>query len=163
MRNGSEIGPRALGNRSILCNPSFSGMKDVLNKKIKFREWFRPFAPVVQEHNANTYFEMIVEKSPFMSFNVKVREGWKEQLAAITHVDGSARVQTVTEEQNKWLYDLLEEFGKTNNHAVLLNTSFNSKGRPLCNTITEAFNILKETPIDYLIINDLLFDKESLK
>jgi carbamoyltransferase len=163
MRYGSEIGPRALGNRSILCNPSFGSMKDILNKKIKFREWFRPFAPVVQEQYANIYFDMIVEKSPYMSFNVKVRDEWKEQLSAITHVDGSARVQTVTEYENPWLYDILKEFGKINNHSVLLNTSFNSKGKPLCNTITEAFHILKETPIDYLIINDLLFDKESLK
>jgi len=161
MRGDSEIGPRALGNRSFLCDPSFPEMKQILNSKIKFREWFRPFAPVVLEEDANVYFEMLVESSPYMSFNMEVRKDWREMLSAITHVDGSARVHTVNASQNEWLVSVLKEFKKLKGFSVLLNTSFNSRGKPLCNTIKEALEILKETPLDYVIINDRLVAKSD--
>ena len=102
-RGNSEHGPRALGNRSILCDPGVSGMKDRLNHEVKFREWFRPYAPVTRLQSAGRYFE-IDQPAPYMSFAPRVREGWKARLAAIVHEDGTARVQTVTEAQNPWLY-----------------------------------------------------------
>jgi carbamoyltransferase len=152
-REKAEHGPRALGNRSILCNPSIADMKDILNAKVKNREWYRPFAPVVRLEDVNTYFEWNGE-SRWMSFCPKVREEWKEKLAAITHVDGTARVQTVTREQNEWLYDLLTEFEKVNGIGVLLNTSFNINGKPILSTVREAFEVFKNTALDGLVIEN---------
>jgi|694.fasta_scaffold45946_2 carbamoyltransferase len=146
--NKSEIGPRALGNRSILCDPSFPNMKDKLNK-IKNREWFRPFAPVVRFEDRNKYFEFDYE-SRFMSFSPKVRNEYQKMFPSITHVDGTARVQTVTSEQNEFLYNLL---GQTN---VLLNTSFNINGTPMITSIKDALTILNTTDLDHLIVQDKL-------
>ncbi len=103
-RGKAEHGARALGNRSIICNPSLPEMKDILNAKVKHREWYRPFAPVVRLEDVNKYFEWEGE-SRFMSFCPKVKKEWKKSLSAITHVDGTARVQTVTREQNEFIYD----------------------------------------------------------
>lgn len=150
-RGRSEHGPRALGNRSILCNPSIPDMKDTLNAKVKNREWYRPFAPVVRLEDVNKYFEWDGE-ARWMSFCPNVRDEWKEQLAAITHVDGTARVQTVTREQNEWLYDLLTEFEKVSGIGVLLNTSFNINGKPILSTAREAFEVFKDTALDGLVI-----------
>lgn len=152
-RGRSEHGPRALGNRSILCNPSIPNMKDTLNEKVKHREWYRPFAPVVRLEDVNKYFHWN-QDSRWMSFCPKVREEWKEHLAAITHVDGTARVQTVTREQNEWLYDLLTEFEKINGVGVLLNTSFNVNGKPILSSLYEAFEVFKKTALDGLVIED---------
>jgi carbamoyltransferase len=150
-RGRSEHGPRALGNRSIICNPLFLEMKDILNAKVKHREWYRPFAPVVRLQDVNKYFEWDKE-SRWMSFCPKVREEWKEKLGAITHVDGTARVQTVTREQNQWLYDLLTKFNDKTGVGVLLNTSFNVDGKPILSTIKDAFTILEKTQMDCLVI-----------
>ncbi len=109
IQNNSEHGPRALGNRSIICNPMISDMKEILNKKVKNREWYRPFAPVVRLEDVNKYFEFN-EESRWMSFCPKVKKEWREKLLAVTHVDNTARVQTVTKEQNKFLYNLLTKF-----------------------------------------------------
>ena len=130
VRGKAEHGPRALGNRSILCNPSIDGMKDTLNAKVKNREFYRPFAPVVRLEDVNKYFNWKKE-SRWMSFCVPVRKKWQKKLQAITHADGTARVQTVTREQNEWLYDLLTEFQKVSGIGVLLNTSFNIAGKPI--------------------------------
>jgi len=143
IRNDSEIGPRALGNRSIICDPSFPNMKEKLNQ-IKNREWFRPFAPVVRYEDRNKYF-VFDHDSRFMSFSPKVRNEFKEKYPSITHVDGTARVQTVTREQNSFLYDLLESTG------ILLNTSFNVNGKPMITNIREALDILTTTEVDFLI------------
>jgi carbamoyltransferase len=158
VRGNSEHGPRALGNRSILCDPAVGDMKNILNAKVKNREWYRPFAPVVRLEDVNTYFEWEGE-SRWMSFCPKVREEYKEKLAAIVHVDGTARVQTVTREQNKFLYDILTKFKEKTGVGVLLNTSFNVGGRPILSTVKDAFKIFNETHLDRLIIEDFYFTK----
>jgi carbamoyltransferase len=154
-RGNSEHGPRALGNRSIICDPAVTGMKDHLNHAVKFREWFRPYAPVTRLQSVGRYFE-IDQPAPYMSFAPRVRDEWKARLAAIVHEDGTARVQTVTEAQNPWLYALLEEFGEVSGHDVLLNTSFNTKGRPILTTVAEALELLRTTRLDFVVIEDHL-------
>lgn len=147
IQGGSEVGPRALGNRSILCDPSIPGMKDKLNAEVKFREWYRPFAPICRKEEVHKYFITDnYEHMQYMSFAVKVKEQHKEKLAAITHVDNTARVQTVTKGQNKILYEILQHHG-----GVLLNTSFNVQGKPILNTIDEAFHILNNTGLDAFV------------
>ena len=158
-RGRSEHGPRALGNRSILCNPMVPNMKDILNQKVKHREWYRPFAPVVRLEDVSKYFEWEGE-SQWMSFCPKVRKEWREKLVAITHVDNTARVQTVTKEQNEWLYNLLTEFEKKSGVGVLLNTSFNVAGKPILSTLKDAFKIFEESEMDGLIIEDYYFKKK---
>jgi len=158
VRGNSEHGPRALGNRSIICNPTFPEMKDILNTKVKHREWYRPFAPVVRLEDVSKYFEFTGE-SRWMSFCPKVRDEWKEKLSAITHVDGTARVQTITREQNEWLYDLITAFEKETGIGVLLNTSFNVDGRPILSTIKDAVHIFDSSQLDRLIIEDYHFRK----
>lgn len=157
-RGRAEHGARALGNRSILCNPSIPDMKDTLNEKVKHREWYRPFAPVVRLEDVSKYFEWEGE-SRWMSFCPKVKEEWREKLAAITHIDGTARVQTVTREQNEWLYDLLTEFDRINGVGILLNTSFNVDGKPILSSIKDAFKILESTQMDGLVIENYYFKK----
>ena len=157
-RNRSEHGPRALGNRSIICNPSIPEMKDILNSKVKHREWYRPFAPVVRLEDINKYFEWDKE-SRWMSFCPKVREEWRDKLSAVTHVDGTARVQTVTREQNEFLYDLLTNLEKITGVGVLLNTSFNLDGKPILSTAKDAFTILENTQMDCLLIEEYYIKK----
>ena len=159
-RGRAEHGARALGNRSILCNPSILEMKDTLNAKVKHREWYRPFAPVVRLEDVSKYFEWEGE-SRWMSFCPKVKPEWREKLAAITHVDNTARVQTVTREQNEWLYDLLTEFKEKTGIGVLLNTSFNVDGKPILSTIKDAFHILQSTDMDGLVIENTYIKKLS--
>jgi carbamoyltransferase len=154
----AEHGARALGNRSILCNPSLPEMKDTLNAKVKHREWYRPFAPVVRLEDVNKYFEWNGE-SRWMSFCPKVKKRWRKKLSSITHVDNTARVQTVTREQNEWLYDLLTEFDKQTGVGVLLNTSFNVDGKPILSTVEDAFKIFRESQMDRLIIEEYYFKK----
>ena len=157
-RNRSEHGPRALGNRSIICNPSIPEMKDILNSKVKHREWYRPFAPVVRLEDINKYFEWDKE-SRWMSFCPKVKEEWRDKLSAVTHVDGTARVQTVTREQNEFLYDLLTNLEKITGVGVLLNTSFNLDGKPILSTAKDAFTILENTQMDCLLIEEYYIKK----
>ena len=146
----TEVGPRALGNRSILCDASIPGMKDTLNMKVKKRESFRPFAPACKLEDAPKYFESRdFELMDAMQFAVKVKDEYKEKLSEITHVDGTARVQTVTKESNPVFYELLEHFD-----GVLLNTSFNVQGKPILNTLKEAFYILDNTQLDNLVVQD---------
>jgi carbamoyltransferase len=159
VKNQSEHGPRALGNRSIICNPSIAEMKDILNDKVKHREWYRPFAPVVRQEDVSKYFEFEGE-SRWMSFCPKVRLEWRDKLAAITHVDNTARVQTVTREQNEFLYDLLTEFEKKTGVGVLLNTSFNVNGKPILSTYKDAFIIYNNTELDCLLLEDYYIRKE---
>ena len=158
-RETSEHGPRALGNRSILCNPAIIEMKDILNSKVKNREWYRPFAPVVRLEDVSTYFEWEGE-SRWMSFCPKVKEEWREKLPSITHVDGTARVQTVTKEQNPWLYNLLTLFHDKTGIGVLLNTSFNLNGKPILSTVADAFEILTNSQLDSLIIEKYYINKK---
>ena len=150
-RGCSEIGPRGLGSRSILCSPMIKDMKNILNKKVKNREWYRPFAPVVRLEDVSKYFEW-TKDSQWMSFAPVVKEEWRKILPATTHVDNTARVQTVTRAQNWWLYDLLTEMEKQTGVGVLLNTSFNVNGKPILNTVKDVFTILKDTQLDGAVI-----------
>jgi carbamoyltransferase len=158
VRDGSEHGPRALGNRSILCDPTFENMKDILNKKVKNREFYRPFAPVVRLEDVNKYFEWDKE-SRWMSFCPKVRKEYQSILKSITHIDGTARVQTVTPEQNNFLYNLLTELDKQKGIGVLLNTSFNIAGKPILNTYKDALWMLDNTQMDALVLEDYFIEK----
>ena len=137
-RGRMEHGPRALGNRSILCNPAIKEMKDTLNQKVKHREWYRPFAPIVRLEDVSEYFDWEGE-SRWMTFCPTVKKEWRKKLPSITHVDGTARVQTVTKEQNPWIYELLTKFKEKTGVGVLLNTSFNVNGKPILNTVRDAF------------------------
>ena len=151
----SEVGPRALGNRSIVCDPNIPDMKDILNSKVKFREWYRPFAPFCKKEDAPKYFDTYnYENLEFMSYAPKVKV---DTLPSITHVDGTARLQTVTEESHSHFYELLTEFGKLSETNVLLNTSFNIRGYPILSTIEDALYALENTEMDYVVIEDYLF------
>jgi carbamoyltransferase len=153
-----EFGPRALGSRSILANACSPTMKDVLNNRVKFREDFRPFAPAVLEEAAPKYFEM-TDPSPFMLFTPRVREEWRTRLPSITHVDGTARVQTVAAEQNPRFRRLIAEFGKLSGVPVLINTSFNIRGEPIVCTPADALKCFLGTDIDFLAIGGFLVAK----
>lgn len=161
VRGGCEHGPRALGNRSIMCNPSIPEMKDTLNAKVKHREWYRPFAPVVRLEDVSIYFELEKE-SRWMNYCPKVKDEYKDKLAAITHIDGTARVQTVTREQNTWLYDLLTKFKEKTGIGVLLNTSFNVDGKPILNTYKDAFHVFNNSEMDGLVFEDDYISKKEI-
>jgi len=147
----SELGPRALGNRSIICKPD-PEMKDILNAKIKFREWFRPFGPVCRVEDKDKYFDNVFE-SPYMSFAPTVKPEYREKLKSITHIDGTARLQTVTRDQNSFFYDVLCEMEKLGMIPVLLNTSFNIKGKPILTRYSSAFEALETTELDCLFLD----------
>ena len=154
-----EFGPRALGNRSILADPRNPKMKDKINHLVKKREHFRPFAPVILEEFAKDYFDNVAT-SPFMTktFSVKATK----QLPAVTHIDGSARIQTISETQNQKLYLLLKAFYKKTNCPVLLNTSFNIKGDPIVCSPLDALICFVKSGIDILVINDFIVFKENI-
>ena len=154
----SEVGPRALGNRSIICDPSFPDMKDIINKKVKFREWFRPFAPVCLEDFIDEYFENAYP-SEYMSFAPTVKEEYREILSSITHVDGTARLQTVNKKQHSLFHAILTEMLQRGKPSVILNTSFNIKGKPILTTVEDAFYVLENTELDFIVVENLLFYK----
>jgi carbamoyltransferase len=158
-----EWGPRALGNRSILADPRKAEMKDIVNVKIKFREPFRPFAPSVLAESAEEYFILpdAVKHYParFMLYVVDVRDNKKDVLPAITHVDGTGRLQTVRQKQNPRYYKLIETFGEATGVPVILNTSFNLKGEPIVNTPREAFNTFSKSGMDLLVLGDCIIEK----
>ena len=159
-QGGSEFGPRALGNRSLLADPRRPEMKDTLNSRVKHRQPFRPFAPIVLAERAHEIFEGHQE-SPFMLLAEPVRPEWRSKIPAIVHVDGSARVQTVTEDTNPMLYRLLKEFEALTGVPVLLNTSFNVKGEPIVETPRDAMACFLTTGIDHLVLHDTLVSKTS--
>ncbi len=153
-----EFGPRALGNRSILCNPSLHSMKDIVNTKVKHREGFRPFAPACPLDDANTFFD-INHPSPWMLFGVPVKNEYKKKLPAITHEDGTARLQTVTKDENILFYNLLKSFGKKNGIPILLNTSFNIAGEPVVCSPIDAIKCFLDTGIDILVLGNFIVRK----
>jgi carbamoyltransferase len=159
-RGRSEIGPRALGNRSLLALPSPVRMRDHVNLNIKQRESFRPLAPMVPLEHASTYFEGI-DESPHMLFVATVRPEARESLAAVTHIDGTARVQTVRAEDNSFLHALLECVGERTGVPVLLNTSLNLRGEPIVETPADAVKLFMRCPIDALLLGDRLVRKYS--
>jgi len=153
-----EFGPRALGNRSILCKPFPYKMKDYLNSRVKFRESFRPFAPAVLEEDANKYFHLN-QTSPHMLIACKVKNKFKKKIAAAVHVDDTCRVQTVSKFNNLNFYNLINEFKILTGVPVLLNTSFNIKGQTIVNTVEKAYKTFLKTNIDVLVLDDFYIVK----
>ena len=170
-----EFGPRALGNRSILGDARSPKMQSVMNLKVKFRESFRPFAPIVRRERVADYFELDTE-SPYMllvapiktelrravSTEAKGLDRLKEirsTLPAITHVDYSARIQTVERKDNPLLYDLLLGFERATGSGVLVNTSFNVRGEPIVCTPDDAYRCFMNTEMDYLIIGSFVIER----
>ena len=176
----AEFGPRALGNRSILADPRNPEMQKKLNLKIKYREGFRPFAPSVLEEDYSKFFEGKI-LSPYMLMVKKIRskiklnvpqEYWelnywdklytrRSKLQSITHVDFSARIQTVNKKINPKYWNLINDFKKITNVGVLINTSFNVRGEPIVNSPEDAFKCFMNTEMDYLVINNFLYKKEK--
>lgn len=157
----SEIGPRALGNRSILADPSRKGMNDKINTDVKHREVWRPFAPSLTVESAATYFNGIekAKESPYMLLTFYVKEEYRDTFPAITHIDGSSRIQTVSKEQNPRYHKLLTEVGKRTGHPMVLNTSFNDKGEPIVCSAFDALRCFYSTGIDVLVLGDYVVKK----
>jgi carbamoyltransferase len=161
-----EWGPRALGNRSILADPRRPEMKEIVNLKIKFREPFRPFAPVVTEEDAPEYFDLgAYEGQPAPRFMLVVRPIPEEKQAvipAVTHVNGGGRLQSVRQQDNPWYYRVIERFGQATGVPVLLNTSFNLRGEPIVNTPQNAFNTFRKGALELLVMDHFLISKDLL-
>ena len=175
-----EFGPRALGGRSILGDPRSDKMQKNLNLKVKYRESFRPFAPSVLREDLSTWFDMNVD-SPYMLlvsninpmkkiemndeqkklFGIDKLNIKRSEIPAVTHVDYSARIQTVSEKTNKRYYDLISKFKEKTSCPVLVNTSFNVRGEPIVNSPTDAFNCFMGTELDYLVIGNCILDKNK--
>jgi carbamoyltransferase len=175
-----EFGPRSLGARSILGDPRSEKMQKNLNLKVKYRESFRPFAPSVLREDLSEWFEMNID-SPYMLFVANINPNKKiemndeqknlfgidklnikrSNIPAVTHVDYSARIQTVTKDNNKCYYDLISKFKEKTGCPVIVNTSFNVRGEPIVNTPTDAFNCFMATELDYLIIGNCILDKSK--
>lgn len=156
----SEWGPRALGNRSILANPTIPTMKDTINAKIKRRESFRPFAPSVLKEYVPIYFEQSVH-SPFMMHVVKIRPEWREKLPAVTHVDGTGRLQSVEKETNYLYYELIDAFRRKTGIGAVLNTSFN-ENEPIVDTPEQALDCFSRTDMDALCLGRFILMKPDI-
>ena len=155
---GVANGPRALGHRSLLMSPLLKTNKDIMNARVKFREAFRPFAPIVMEEHASEYF-VIDKPCRYMLMIPPVRSDKIDIIPAVTHVDGTARVQTVTRNFNGRLHDILAAFKERTGVPVLLNTSFNVAGEPIVETPEDAIKFLIANNIDALLINETLLLK----
>jgi len=151
-----EWGPRALGNRSILADPRDANMKDILNEKIKHRESFRPFAPSILEEFASEYFDIDIP-SPYMLMVAKVKK--PESIPAVTHVDGTGRLQTVSKDSNPLYYELINQFYKITGIPVIINTSMNVMGEPIVNTPKQAYSMIVKTDMDYLMMGSYMISK----
>ena len=178
MQGRMEWGPRALGNRSILADARNPQMQKKLNLSIKYRESFRPFAPAVLEEDAQQYFELREKTSPYMLFTtpvVKHRHSYTKQnsdeslmerinavrsdVPAVTHLDYSARVQTVSRKTNERFWQLINAFKNCTGYGLLVNTSFNVRGEPIVMTPEDAYNCFMNTKMDYFVIGNIVFDK----
>jgi carbamoyltransferase len=149
---GSESGRRALGNRSILADPRSPDMKDMINEKVKHRQWFRPFAPSILREEVKNWFQRDID-SPYMSFCLKFKEDMKDKVPAVLHFDGTARLQTVSEKDNKWYHGFISKWFKKSGVPIVLNTSFNDR-EPIVETPEHAINCFMGTNIDYLYFFD---------
>jgi len=167
VRGRFEWGPRALGARSIIADPRSKKMKDLVNKKIKFREAFRPFAPFCAIEDAKKYFDVgnnyKIQPLEHMICVVNVNKDKQKNLGAITHVDGTARPQFVRKSTNPLYYSLVKKFGKLTGVSVLLNTSFNLKGEPIVNKVNEAYQTFMNSGLDILVIENYVIEKKNLK
>lgn len=165
MQGAFEWGPRALGHRSILADPRRASMKDVVNVKIKFREPYRPFAPSALVDRAGEFFDLAEPArhmpARFMLLVAPVRDGARDRIPAVTHVDGSARLQTVVPDTNPRYYALIERFGQATGVPVVLNTSFNLRGEPIVNTPAEALSTFRRSGMDALVMGRTLVLKDE--
>lgn len=152
----SEFGPRALGHRSFLTDPRDPNMKDTLNSRVKFREWYRPFAPMVLEEDASEWFDMDFD-SPFMLYTVPAKKG--DIIPSAVHVDGTARVQTINKNHSPNIYEIISNFKDKTGVPVILNTSLNIKGLPIVETPDEAYQLFEESDVDVLVINGHIWTK----
>lgn len=163
-QGGMEWGPRALGSRSILSNPTNPKMQEILNLKVKHREKFRPFAPVVCEDDALKYFDCdspIPRPTDFMLMVYPIKKEWHKKIPAVTHVDGSGRLQTIRRNDNSLYYDLIKEFGKLSKIPILINTSFNIRGEPIVCSPKDAYRCMMGTGIDYLVMGNFLIKRND--
>lgn len=158
-QDGSEIGPRALGNRSILANPSEKWITNYINSEIKMREWYRPFAPAVLYEKQSEIFDTTFY-SPYMLVTANVNDEWKDRIPAVVHIDGSSRYQSVTEFNNKKFYDLISQFYRISGIPVLLNTSFNGPEEPIVETPENAINTFLKRNLDFLVIENFIISKK---
>lgn len=157
----SETGNRALGNRSIVADPRNPNIKDIINSTVKFREDYRPFAPSVLEECYKEYFDT-PHPSPYMSRIMPVLEDKRSIVPGITHVDGTARIQTVTKKQNAHWYNLIKAFYKETGVPMVVNTSFNSR-EPIVETPEQALDTFKRTALNILVINNYVITKEDFE
>jgi carbamoyltransferase len=159
----SEFGPRALGNRSILADPRPAANKTLINAMVKKREQYRPFAPSVIEERAHEYFDFPPGQAsfPYMIMVLRVREHMRDVLGAVTHVDGTARVQTVSKEANPLFWDLINNFGAATGVPVLLNTSFNNHAEPIVNSVRETIVCFLTTGLNYLVLGPFIVSKRD--
>ena len=157
----SEFGPRALGNRSILANPTVEGMKDKINSKVKNREGYRPFAPVILEEEADKYFKDI-KSNHYMTQTYFVKDLAQDIMPEAVHIDKTARAQTVSSKSNPWLYELIKEFYALSGCPALINTSFNLSDEPIVDTDLDAIMCYLRSDIDYLYIDGVLMDKKRV-
>jgi carbamoyltransferase len=162
MQGRMEYGPRSLGHRSILANPCDASASDVVNRLVKFREPFRPFAPAVPLERAAEWFED-ARPSPYMLLSFQVRPEMRARIPGVVHVDGSARVQTVTRDTDPRFHDLLVAFGERSGAPVLLNTSFNVRGEPIVCSPAEALDALARTGLSAVVVGDLVFRKNAAR
>ncbi len=156
----AEIGPRALGNRSILADPRRAEMRDMVNARIKRREGFRPFAPSVLDERGGDYFERYTS-NPFMLLVLRVRPDKRGEIPAVTHVDGSGRMQSVTASFNPSYHRLIQEFDRRTGVPVVLNTSFNLRGEPMVNRPEEAVQDFLRSEMDCLFLGSLMAEKTA--
>lgn len=161
-QGGMEWGPRALGHRSILANPYNPSMKDILNEKVKHREWFRPYGIAILKEELNKFFDLNVE-SPFMLLVGKVKESKKDLIPSAVHINGTSRIQTVTKEDNDIFYDLVEEFNSITNIPMIINTSFNDNNEPIVCTPEDAYSCFMKTKMDCLVLGDFFIEKDEVK
>jgi carbamoyltransferase len=148
----SESGRRALGNRSILADPRYEDMKNIINEKVKHRQWFRPFAPSILREDVKEWFVHDID-SPYMNFAIEFKEETWDKVKAVLHLDGTGRLQTVTENDNKWYYNFIKMWKEKTGVPILLNTSFNDR-EPIVETPENAINCFVGTDIDYLYFRD---------
>lgn len=158
---GSESGRRALGSRSILADPRSSNIKNIINQKVKHRAWFRPFAPSILREFTSEWFEKDIE-SPYMDKIIQFKKGSDSKVPGVVHVDGSGRLQTVTEDLNKWYYNFIKKWKEYSGVPMVLNTSFNDR-EPICETPAHAISCFLKTNIDYLYFYDynLIIEKRK--
>ena len=159
-QGASETGPRALGNRSILADARSFRIKDRINESVKHREWYRPFAPSCLEEEADKYFTHSTH-SPHMLLISDVKHEWRSRLPAITHVDGTARLQTVSKETNPKYWKLINAFKNLTGIPVILNTSFNDNSQPIVETPENAIDCFYDTQMDYLVMHNYIISKRE--